>query len=65
MREAQCEAGWSGVKVFPCERCPGRRLTPHPVEHLAMLDDPPPSGEGKHHKLRCPRATARAIWPVT
>src|SRR3954463_6758974 len=36
-----------GVKVSPHERCPGPRLSPHPVSHLAMLADPPPPGEGR------------------
>jgi hypothetical protein len=29
----------------------GVRLSPHPVEHLAMLADPPPPGEGKSRNV--------------
>src|ERR1700750_1460027 len=49
-----CNARRGGVKVSPRERCPVWRLSPHPVEHLTMLADPPPSGEGEATTLpRC------------
>jgi hypothetical protein len=34
------------VKVSPHDRCLGLRLSPHPDEHLTMLVDPPPPGQG-------------------
>src|SRR3954470_24901421 len=59
-----CNARRGGVKVSPRERCPSWRLSPHPVEHLTMLADPPPPGEGKgRFDLNSPRASQRRpIW---
>jgi hypothetical protein len=37
------------------------RLSPHPVEHLAMLADPPPSGEGE---ANAPRPGHEKIFPT-
>src|ERR1051325_1251002 len=41
----QRAAGWG--ESLSLRAVSEARLSPHPVEHLAMLADPPPPGEGK------------------
>jgi hypothetical protein len=51
-------AGWGAS--LSLRAVSGARLSPHPVEHLTMLADPPPPGEGKATILLTER-TARCI----
>ena len=51
-------AGWG--ESLSSEAAPAATLSPHPVEHLTMLADPPPPGEGKAAILLTER-TARCI----